>query len=184
MIRAFNALTRWESGTCINLNRFNRSRRWSILFGWVSRAGDGWFWYGLLLIIALMGGGSGGVIALWMAGCGLACTVIYKALKQGTKRPRPCAVQASMTLTVSPLDVFSFPSGHTLHAVAFSSVATAFFPMVGLVLWPFTILVAMSRLVLGMHYPSDVVAGALIGAGVAQVTIVFAQSTCIASGVP
>jgi undecaprenyl-diphosphatase len=63
-----------------------------------------------------------------------------------------------------PLDPFSFPSGHTLHAVAFSVVAIVFYPVLAWVLVPFTVLVAVSRVVLGLHYPSDVLAGAALGA--------------------
>jgi undecaprenyl-diphosphatase len=66
-----------------------------------------------------------------------------------------------------PLDRYSFPSGHTLHAVSFTAIATAHFPELGWVLVPFTVLVAASRVVLGLHYPSDVLAGAAIGAALA-----------------
>jgi undecaprenyl-diphosphatase len=63
-----------------------------------------------------------------------------------------------------PLDQFSFPSGHTLHAVAFTLVACSYYPTLAVLLVPFTLLVAASRLVLGLHYPSDVLAGAVLGA--------------------
>jgi undecaprenyl-diphosphatase len=72
---------------------------------------------------------------------------------------------------VAPLDEFSFPSGHTLHAVVFSTVVTAYYPPLGWLVWPFTALVAASRLVLGLHYVSDVLAGALIGASIAALTL-------------
>jgi undecaprenyl-diphosphatase len=65
------------------------------------------------------------------------------------------------------LDTFSFPSGHTLHAVAFTLVACSYYPGLTAVLMPFTLLTAASRVVLGLHYPSDVLAGAAIGAAVA-----------------
>ena len=64
---------------------------------------------------------------------------------------------------IAPLDEFSFPSGHTLHAVSFSLIALAYFPVLMPILLPFTLLVALSRVVLGLHYPSDVIAATLIG---------------------
>ena len=67
----------------------------------------------------------------------------------------------------------SFPSGHTMHAVGFSWILMTYYPELGLFVLPFTILVAMSRLVLGLHYPSDVLAGALIGSTIANIVIMY-----------
>jgi len=55
--------------------------------------------------------------------------------------------------------------------VVFSVVATAYYPALAAWVWPFTLLVAASRLVLGLHYPSDVVIGALLGVGIAGVSL-------------
>jgi len=75
----------------------------------------------------------------------------------------------------TPLDRYSFPSGHTLHAVAFTVVATAHVPALAPILWPFAALVAASRVVLGLHYPTDVLAGALIGAALAGTSLSIAS---------
>jgi undecaprenyl-diphosphatase len=74
---------------------------------------------------------------------------------------------------VEPRDEFSFPSGHTLHAVAFAGIAVWYFPALALLLLPFVVLTALSRIALGLHYPSDVVAGAGIGAAVALGSLMF-----------
>jgi undecaprenyl-diphosphatase len=65
------------------------------------------------------------------------------------------------------LDQYSFPSGHTMHAVCFSMLLIASFPAYAVIAIPFSILIAISRVVLGLHYPSDVVCGALFGAAIA-----------------
>jgi undecaprenyl-diphosphatase len=98
---------------------------------------------------------------------GLAGVLLYKLLKRHTLRPRPYQVRADIRRCADPLDQFSFPSGHTLHAVAFSTVALAHFPALAPLLVPFATLVAVSRVVLGLHYPSDVAAGAALGAAIA-----------------
>jgi len=93
---------------------------------------------------------------------------IYKWLKIRTSRPRPCEVYAAVSAAAPALDRFSFPSGHTLHAVSFSFVACSGYPQLDMLLYPFAALVAISRPVLGLHYPSDVVAGAAVGICVSQ----------------
>ena len=71
------------------------------------------------------------------------------------------------------LDLYSFPSGHTMHAVGFTAVLLAYYPTIGILIAPFALLVASSRLVLGLHYPSDVIVGALIGGSVAWTSFLF-----------
>ena len=68
----------------------------------------------------------------------------------------------------APLDRYSFPSGHTLHAVSFAWQVSAHFPELGWVLIPLAALIAGSRVVLGLHYPTDVLVGGLIGASLAE----------------
>jgi len=137
----------------------------------VSRLGDGVFWYGLMLALIAWHGWEALPSVLHMTVAGLAGTLIYKGLKGATERPRPYQVCPTICCLTAPLDRFSFPSGHTLHAVVFSLVATAYYPALGWLVWPFTALVALSRLVLGLHYVSDVLVGALLGAAVAGVTL-------------
>jgi undecaprenyl-diphosphatase len=65
------------------------------------------------------------------------------------------------------LDRFSFPSGHTLHAVSFTLIICTALPVLALILVPLALLIALSRVVLGLHYPSDVLAGGVLGAVIA-----------------
>jgi len=152
-----------ERRLCLAMNRWGARRAWMRLFRLVSRLGDGVFWYALILLLAVFGGHRGLQAALQMSVVGLVASVLYRSLKHWTKRPRPFRAHAEITPYIAPLDEFSFPSGHTLHAVSFSLIALAWFPWLAPLLVPFTLLVAMSRVVLGMHYPSDVLAATLIG---------------------
>jgi undecaprenyl-diphosphatase len=132
-------------------------------FALVSRLGDGVFWYTLIAILPLMDGLDGLKTSLHMLATGGVALVLYKGLKGLTRRARPCDAGSGITAAVPPLDRYSFPSGHTLHAVSFSVVAIDHYPDLAWLLVPFTVLVAGSRVVLGLHYPSDVLVAIAIG---------------------
>ena len=156
-----------EHPSLIRLNRRLRHRPATRVFRVVSRLGDGIAWYALMAALLAVSGVSAVPAVAHMMLAGLAGTLLYKWLKGATERPRPYQAEPAILCLTAPLDRFSFPSGHTLHAVIFSLVVTAYYPALAWVVFPFTALVAASRLVLGLHYPSDVVAGALLGALVA-----------------
>jgi undecaprenyl-diphosphatase len=155
------------------LERVNGVRlpRWEVaLLRLASRLGDGLFWYALMLALLAAYGWRALPAVLHMIVAGLAGTLAYKWLKGATERPRPYQVCPAICCLTAPLDRFSFPSGHTLHAVVFSLVVTAYYPALSWLVWPFTALVAASRLVLGLHYMSDVLVGALLGGTIAVLT--------------
>jgi undecaprenyl-diphosphatase len=130
----------------------------------VSRLGDGLFWYALIAGLALLGGTEGRDVAMQMSLAALLNLPLYYWLKHTIGRPRPFAVCADIRACVRALDKFSFPSGHTLHALAFLVVFSWYYPLAGAALIPLVLLIALSRVALGLHYPSDVAAGAVIGA--------------------
>jgi undecaprenyl-diphosphatase len=154
---------------CLRCNRLSRLPFWRQSFRAVSRLGNGVFWYVLMAALPLLYGPVAWPVVARMTAAGLLGLLIYRWLKHKTSRPRPYQVYAAVSAAAPALDRFSFPSGHTLHAVSFSLVAGAAFPELAPLLWGFTALVALSRPVLGLHYPSDVLAGALLGAGTVQV---------------
>jgi len=168
-----NRLLAWDSALCISVNKTSHYRAVRIFFRLISRLGDGVFWYTVMLGIMLTKGESSYLPVLHMAGAGLTGTLIYKWIKGKTLRPRPYEVHQDIWLTGRPLDRFSFPSGHTLHAVAFCAVGLFYYPQLAALLLSFTLLVGLSRVVLGLHYPSDVIAGASIGGLIATLFILI-----------
>jgi undecaprenyl-diphosphatase len=157
-----------EYSICRKLNRgasFAFPRR---LFQIASRLGDGVIWYVVLALLPLLYGVAAAKPAIIMALTGLLGVAIYKLLKRVFVRERPFITHSTIDLAMVPLDRYSFPSGHTLHAVSFAWQVTAHFPELGWVLVPLAALIAASRVVLGLHYPTDVLAGAALGASLAE----------------
>ncbi|WP_269531740.1 phosphatase PAP2 family protein [Chitinimonas sp. BJYL2] len=145
-------------------NRASRIAFWRGFFAVISRLGNGVFWYGLMACLLLVQGRAALVPVLQMVVVGLVGLALYKWLKHKTSRPRPFMRSDAIHRACDVLDEYSFPSGHTLHAVSFTLIALAYYPGLAGLLLPFTALVALSRPVLGLHYPSDVLAGATLGA--------------------
>jgi len=162
-----------EYGLCRRLNLGAGSPAVRSLLQMASRLGNGIAWYTLVAVLPLLYGRAAVRPAIGMAVTGILGVLIYHRLKRTLLRERPFIRHAGITLAMPPLDRYSFPSGHTLHAVAFTWQAVAAFPQLAWVLIPLASLIAVSRVVLGLHYPSDVVAGAAIGAGLALLALNF-----------
>jgi undecaprenyl-diphosphatase len=160
-----------DAGWCLRANHLCARSGWRRYFSATSRLGDGVFWYVLMLAMVLADGIDGLAASAHLAATGVIALSLYKLLKRWTRRPRPFASDVRIRAWMAPLDEFSFPSGHTLHAVAFSLVALAHYPVLAWLLIPFTASVAASRVVLGLHYPSDVLAATGIGTALAALSL-------------
>ena len=165
----------------LRLTRYiNRSSGYALvrgLFRVVSWLGDGWFWYGLILLLPFMyGTPTAWTAAVHMSLLGITNLSIYKFIKPRAVRERPYITHSAIQCVSAPLDRYSFPSGHTLHAVAFTIIVASYFPEWSSVLLAFTTLIALSRVVLGLHYPTDVAAGAVLGGTLAFLSLGFAAA--------
>ena len=156
-----------ERRMCMVANAACQRRLVRALFRGVSRLGDGVVWYVLMaampLLIGLERWREGLQASLQMLLAGAAGLLLYKLLKKKLVRERPFIGLIGIECAMPPLDRYSFPSGHTLHAVTFTAIAISHVPQLAVVLVPFALLVAASRVVLGLHYPTDVLAGAVLG---------------------
>lgn len=156
-------IDQWDITTCLYFNSFCRKQAINQFFAVISRLGDGVFWYSLALVLPMIYGLYGAELSILMLSTGVLCVATYKQLKNRLVRERPFIRSKAIFKGCAPLDKYSFPSGHTMHAACFSTIVLWHTPELGVVLLPFTLLVAISRLVLGMHYPSDVLCGAALG---------------------
>jgi len=170
----YNFVRILESGDRKVMLKVNRWRppRW-IRF-WVlcaTRGGDGWLWYSLGALILAFGGD---VRFLALAAALIAVTsgiALFLWLKRTFRRRRPCAIHPICWHELLPPDQFSFPSGHTITAFAVALTVSHFYPGMQLGLGFCAMSVAISRVLLGMHFVSDVIAGAVLGAALAYSSI-------------
>ena len=162
---------RLELSVCQLLNRSSNRTLVRRSFSLVSWLGDGWFWYALIGLYVLERGWSGVAPALHMLLTGAIGVLLYKLIKEFAVRERPFITHSAIYCACAPLDKYSFPSGHTLHAVSFTLMLAHYSPGLLPGLIGFTILVALSRVILGLHYPTDVAAGAVLGGTLATVSL-------------
>jgi undecaprenyl-diphosphatase len=142
-------------------------------FAAVSRAADhSKLWTATAAALALVGGQQGRRAAVYgMASIALASTVVNVVLKPLGRRRRPdraahavpLARQVAMPLTTS------FPSGHAASAFAFATGVTRELPTVGIPMYGAATVVAYSRVHTGVHYPLDVIVGAVVGGALSPV---------------
>ena len=142
-----------------------RAPRWIRLWMvYATRGGDGWLWYATAVFLLFFGGPVRFRAIAAEATASTAATLLFMAIKRKAKRRRPGAMEPHCWATLLPPDQFSFPSGHSMTAFAVAVSLMAFYPSMAGGLLFCAISVGLSRIVLGMHFLSDVVAGAGIGA--------------------
>lgn len=156
-------IERRDHGLMRRVNRWSAPRWIRLWMVAATRGGDGWLWYASLIAVMIFGGSprffAAGAAALSVAiGIGL-----FIWLKRFTGRKRPCHIEPHCWATLLPPDQFSFPSGHTITAFAMASSLATFYPEIAPVLYFCSISIAASRILLGMHFLSDVAVGAGLG---------------------
>ncbi|RDV25677.1 PAP2 family protein [Alteromonas aestuariivivens] len=138
---------------------------------WLSRTGDGYLYFVIALLLWAFEHDHGELFiytALMAYGLELP---LYVLLKKMFKRPRPCDLLSNFKAHVTPSDKFSLPSGHTAAAFLMASIVSHFYPDFSALAYSWAGLIGLSRILLGVHYPSDVLAGTLLGITIASLSL-------------
>src|ERR1700694_527441 len=161
----FRYITRRDHSVMHRANNWVAPRWVRIYVLGATRGGDGWLWYAMGLAILLFGGENRftAIGAAFVAA--VLSILLFIWLKRFAARPRPCQIEQHCWATLLPPDQFSFPSGHTMTAFAVAIPLLLFYPTLTVGLLFCALSIAASRILLGMHFLSDVLAGALIGTG-------------------
>lgn len=167
---------RYDVSVFIWLMKRKRHALFARVGRWVSRSGDGYLYAVLALYLF-----ASGVLWTWspenrifLVGimAAFACErALYFVLKNSLKRHRPQEALENFRSVIKPSDRFSFPSGHTSGAFLMATCVAYFHPALAIPAYVWASSLGLSRLVLGVHFPTDIVAGMTMGTTVAAVTL-------------
>ena len=153
------------------ISSFNEKRFFNIFFKSISRSADGYLYilYGLFLLISF---DSFSLNLFYTALIAYAIELpVYFLLKNSIRRKRPFEIDTNVIFKIKPPDKYSFPSGHTAAAFLFASILTFQFNWILPIVFLWATFVGISRVYLKVHFPGDVLAGALLGFTCAEIAI-------------
>lgn len=166
-----NKIQQWDLQVCrvCLLHGYNRQQaRVSRL---ISRTGDGPLYAVLAALLWWQGEAERELVRLALLAFAIELP-LYLLLKNSLKRQRP----VGLPVFITPSDRYSLPSGHTAAAFLMATILATGFPLWAPLLFSWAALVGASRLLLGVHYLSDLVAGALLGGGCAVLALSWSHS--------
>ncbi|HQI41917.1 MAG: phosphatase PAP2 family protein [Ignavibacteriales bacterium UTCHB2] len=134
-------------------------------FSIITNVNNWYITYVILLSLCFIKGGTKGKLAV----IGVILLIVvtdqlgYRVLKDLIARPRPFSVLSDVILPIGSTGTYSFPSNHALNNFAAAVFFYRLYPNLKWALFITAFLVSISRVYLGLHYPSDILGGALIG---------------------
>ena len=129
----------------------------------ITKLGDGGiFWLALALVLLVIPKTRKCGISIFAA-MAFSYIIGNLGLKPLVARPRPFTVATDVALIIDKPGEFSFPSGHTLHAFTAATAIFCYYRKPGVAAYVLAALIAFSRMYLFVHYPTDILAGAVLG---------------------
>jgi len=169
-MRLLQSIHNLDIATFLWCRRRKNHERLAAASRWVSRTADGPLYVVIGLILAISDYIS--VIPVFLAA--FACErTLYTVTKKFFKRNRPPQAIPNFKSVIIPSDQFSFPSGHTSAAFMMTVMLAAIFPQLYWALIPWAVMVGMSRVILGVHFPTDILAGASLGTSCGMTAISY-----------
>ncbi|WP_117235773.1 phosphatase PAP2 family protein [Vibrio maerlii] len=101
---------------------------------------------------------------------------IYWVTKNSFRRQRPYVLSKLIPSFITPSDQYSLPSGHTAAAFLMATLTSHFYPELGVVAFVWASLIGSARILLGVHFFTDVLIGALLGSGCAQLSVSIVEA--------
>lgn len=170
-VLALRWLADLDARVFLGLNRLHSYIRLEKPVRFISATGDGYLYVLMGVLVPLLAPHSGVLFLKLMLIAFLLELPIYWALKHSFKRRRPFRVVQALAPLLKPSDEFSFPSGHTTAAFMVATITAALFPAAAIIMYPWAALVGLSRVMLKVHFVSDVLAGVALGVTLALLSL-------------
>lgn len=170
-LQTLQRLAEFDARLFLGINRLHRHLPLEKLVRGISFTGDGHFYIALAIVLPLLYPEEGADFLMAGLLSFLMELPLYWLLKRSLKRRRPFHVVQALAPLLKPSDEFSFPSGHTTAAFMMAALVGVFFPaaLLPMVLW--ASLIGLSRVMLRVHFISDVLAGIVLGTTIAMLSL-------------
>lgn len=161
------AIHRWDVSAFLRVNRRLHSATWLKSAQALSHTADGWGYLFIPLVLMLWSPAQGQTFFMVSLVAFAIERSLYFAMKKGFKRRRPPQAIPGVESFIIASDEFSFPSGHTSGAFLMTTLSCIYISPLLAIAYVWASSIAACRVILGVHFPSDTLMGAIIGSAVA-----------------